>query len=72
MGRDQNIKYSYNYRVPGWTNIITDKSIVRDQGVSINSDFTSSDHISEVYSKVSQRAGLLLRKLQNGSIKHIK
>ena len=72
LGRKHELKSEYNYLAPGNEHIITDNSVVRDLGVLVNSDGTYSDHIAKIYSKISQRAGLLLRTLENRSLDHMR
>ena len=72
LGRKHELKNEYNYLAPGNEHIITDNTVVRDLGVLVNSDGTYSDHIAKIYSKISQRAGLLLRTLENRSLDHMR
>ena len=64
LGRNSDIKLNYNYIAPGLTQVITDNETVRDIGIIINSKANFNDHISKIYSKITQRAGLLLRQLK--------
>ena len=57
---------------PPWSKIKTDNSVVRDLGVMVNSDSNYNDHVAKIYSKLSQRAGLLLRTLENRTLDHMR
>ena len=46
--------------------------MVRNIGLLVNPEGTFNDHIMKVYSKVSQRAGLMLRTFEDRSINHMK
>ena len=67
LGKDEEIKEFHFYMAPGWSDDITDNSTVRVLSVIVNSDFNYSDHVAKVYSKVFQRAVVLLRTLKNRS-----
>ena len=72
LGRNKDLKTEYNYLAPGHDQIITDNATVRDLGVIVNADANFTDHIAKIYAKISQRAGLLLRTLQNRSPEHMR
>ena len=72
LGKNADIKADYNYIAPSYDQPITDTGVVRDLGLMGNSSGNYNDHISKVYSKVSQRAGLLLCKLRNHSLEHMR
>ena len=72
LGRNEDLKNDYNYIAPGQEQIITDNSVVRDLGVMVNSDSNYNDHVAKIYSKLSQRAGLLLRTLENRTLDHMR
>ena len=72
LGRNEDLKNEYTYIAPGNNQIIYDYTVVRDLGVLINIDRNYSDHIAKIYSKISQRAGLLLRTLENRTKEHMR
>ena len=72
LGRNSDLKLDYTYIAPGHTQVISDNSNVRDLGVIINSEGNYNDHISKIYSKVTQRAGILLRTIENRSLPHMR
>ena len=72
LGKNTEFKEEYNYIAPSYDTSITDAEVVRDLGLMVNSNGNYNDHITKVYSKVSQRAGLLLRTLRNRSLEHMK
>ena len=72
LGRNTDIKLEYNYIVPGFTQVITDNDTVRDISVIVNSEANYNNHISKIYSKITQQAGLLLRTVENISLSHMR
>ena len=65
-------KLDYNYIAPGLTQVITDNKTVRDLGIIVNSEANNNVHVSKVYSKITQRAGLLLRTVENRYLSHMR
>ena len=72
MDRNNELKEQYNYIAPGNNEVITQNEVVRDLGLLVNPQGNYNDHIAKVYSKVSQRAGLMLRTFEDRSITHMK
>ena len=72
LGQNTKLKSEYTYFAPGYEQVITDNTVVRDLGVMVNSDANYSDHVAKIYSKLSQRAGLLMRTLENRSLDHMR
>ena len=68
LRRNESIKTEYTYLAPGNSHLIIDNETVRDLGVIVNNQATYTDHIANIYSKISQRADLLLRILEKRSI----
>ena len=64
LRQNQDLKIDYNYVAPGNDQVITDNTVVRDLGVLVNCEANYMDHIAKIYSKLLQRAGLLLRTLR--------
>ena len=72
LGRNNELKWDYNYLAPGNEQIISDNASVRDLGVIVNADANFSYHIAKIYAKISQRAGLLLRTISNRTPEHMR
>ena len=60
------------YLAPGNTELILENSVVRDLGVQMCPNLNYNEQISKIYSKTSQRAGLLLRTFKNRTYEHMK
>ena len=67
MGKNKELKEQYNYIAPRNSEVITQNNVVRDLGLLVNPEGNYNNHISKVYSKVSQRAGLMLRTFEDRS-----
>ena len=65
-------KLQYNYLALGNNEIISQNQVVRDLGLLVNPEGNYNDHISKVYSKISHRAGLMLRTFEDSSVTHMK
>ena len=71
LGRNNELKHDYNFLAPGNDQITSDNASVRDLGIIVNAEANFSDHIAKIYAKISQRAGLLLRTIQNRTPEHM-
>ena len=71
-GKNTELMKDYNYLAPGNTELILENSAVHDLGVQISPNMDFNEQISKVYSKTSQRAGLLLRTFNDRSLGHMK
>ena len=60
-GKNQYLKTITNYMTPDCEDVISAKTVVRDLGVEMNDEAHFVDHINKVCSKVSQKAGWILR-----------
>ena len=60
-GYNDELKCATNYLTPEAEDIIEVKNVLRDLGVIVNSEATFKDHIDLVCSKVTQKAGWVLR-----------
>ena len=54
------------------TELILENTVVRDLGVQMCPNLNYNEQISKIYSKTSQRAGLLLRTFKNRTFEHMK
>ena len=53
MGTNQNIKETYDYLTPGYSEVITDSSVVRDLRVHISSEGSYFIQTTKFYSYAS-------------------
>lgn len=66
-GPDDNLKNETVYFTPEMSNIIERKSYLRDLGVVMADDFTFRKHIDQIQSKVTKKAGWVLRNFKTRS-----
>ena len=60
-GKNEELKTISNYMTPDCDDIIEVKNVLRDLGVQMNDQANFDDHVDKVCSKVSQKAGWILR-----------